>query len=121
MIKTSTCLIANNAIYIKKDKSENGVIVFYEDNFVCVISTTKEINDAPVILLLREKDPELNVYEKWLHISGKMIKKDEKSKYFVQPINIHLTNGAFSYDIVKDAIKASKKMKKLYIQVESML
>ena len=26
MIKTSTCLIANNAIYIKKDKSENGMI-----------------------------------------------------------------------------------------------
>ena len=121
MIKTNTCLIANNAIYIKKDKSENGIIVFYEDNFVCVISTTKEIYGVPVILLLREKDPELNVYEKWLHVSGKMIKKDENSKYFVQPIDIHLNNGTFSYGIVKDVIDASKKMKKLYMQVENML
>lgn len=57
------------------------------------MSCTKMSENVPLVLLIKEsEDP----YEDWLHIMGKMLKKDNRSKYFKQPINLHMTNGRFN-------------------------
>ena len=113
--KTITYMIADNAVYIKKEKSKNGIIVFFTDMYVCTMSTTKDVDGCPVILLLRENTGGLVVYEKWLHTVAKMIKKDYESKYFVQPLTIHFNNGAFTNNIVDEVKLSAIQMKRLFI------
>ena len=90
--------IDNNAVHIKKDKCKNGIICFFTDRYCCAISDCKEINGIPLFLLINEfQNPTKyeNPYEHWTHLIGKQIKKDQNSKYFVQPNSLHFNNGNF--------------------------
>lgn len=63
-----------------------------------ISDTKKKINNIPLFLLIKEYNTSTkddNSYEHWLHVIGKQIKKDEKSKYFEQNESLHFNNGNF--------------------------
>ena len=94
MYNRTTCMqVATNAIYMSKEDALNSILVFYTNKYAGVMSCTKMSGKVPLILLIKEST---TPYEDWLHIMGKMLKKDNRSKYFKQPSHLHMVNGSFN-------------------------
>ena len=110
-------MLDSNAVHIRKTKSSNGIIVFYTDRYCAVISDKQKINNQPLFLLVREiskPTKDFNPYEKWTQVVGKQIKKDESSKYFVQPLSLHFKNGKFDN-------KNTQELEKLVIEADRLI
>lgn len=112
--------IDDNAVHIKKDRCKNGIICFFTDRYCCAISDCKEVDGVPLFLLIKEfqnQTKDINPYEHWTHLIGKQIKKDEGSKYFVQPTSLHFNNGRFDKNNDVELNKLVVEAKRLFTMV----
>ena len=86
---------------------------------MCVTTSDEKCGEEEFVLLGKEFQNSSDAYEHWLHVIGKLIKKDENSKYFAKrKKSEYLNNGTFStcrkddlLQLVQEAIEIEKQLR----------
>ena len=113
---TRSWKINEEAMVIEKDGM--SVIVVFNDNLVLVIDANTIIDGEPFIALSKRFETKSECYEEWLHIMGKMLKKNSSSKYFGnKKLEEHLNNGPLEEKDRKAAIKFARNICEEYKKI----
>lgn len=106
---TRSWKINEEAIVIEKDGM--SVIVVFNDHLVLVVDANTIIDGEPFIALSKKFETKSECYEEWLHVMGKMLKKNSNSKYFgSKKLEEHLNNGPLEEKDKKAALKLARNV-----------
>lgn len=104
--------LGNTIMCMEAKKGSNTNLIVLSHECVLVVDKNLEVNPGePFIKLAYLYNRHEQAYEEWLHIIGKMCKKECTSKYFDNPkMEEHLSNGKFpvwTKDIIRDIARTA--------------